>query len=163
MQDETELMTALCSLAETKKEYDRFSAAIRDVNSRGYGIVMPEMADLLLEEPEIVKQAGGFGVRLRATAPSIHMIKTNISAEVHPIVGTEQQSEELVRYLTKEFTENPDGIWDTNMLGRTLYDLMGDSLAEKMGHMPEDAREKFGETLSRIINEGASGLVCIIL
>jgi len=163
MQNETELMAALCSLAETKKEYDKFSAAIRDVNSRGYGIVMPEMADLLLEEPEIVKQAGGFGVRLRATAPSIHMIKTNISAEVHPIVGTEQQSEELVRYLTKEFTENPDGIWDTNMLGRTLYDLMGDSLAEKMGHMPEDAREKFGETLSRIINEGASGLVCIIL
>ncbi|MBQ8641181.1 MAG: stage IV sporulation protein A [Clostridia bacterium] len=163
MKDETELLNALCSLAETKKEYDKFSAAIRDVNTRGYGIVMPEMGDLTLEEPEIVKQAGGFGVRLRASAPSIHLIRTNISAEVHPIVGTEQQSEELVRYLTKEFTENPDGIWDTNMLGRSLYDLVGDSLMEKMAHMPEDAREKFGETLSKIINEGASGLVCIIL
>lgn len=163
MKDETELMQALCSLAETKKEYDKIASAIRDVNTRGYGIVMPEMEDLQLEEPEIVKQAGGFGVRLRAHAPSIHMIRTDISAEVHPIVGTEQQSEELVRYLTKEFTENPDGIWDTNMLGRTLYELVGDSLTEKMAHMPEDAREKFGETLSKIINEGASGLVCIIL
>ncbi len=163
MENETELMAALCTLAETKKEYDKFSAAIQDVNTKGYGVVMPEVHDLLLEEPEIVKETGGFGVRLRATAPSIHMIKTNITAEVHPIVGTEQQSEELVRYLTREFTENPEGIWDTNMLGRSLYDLVGDSLTEKMGHMPEDAREKFGETLSRILNEGASGLVCIIL
>ncbi len=160
---ETELLTALCTLAETKKEYDKFSNAIRDVNTKGYGVVMPEVHDLLLEEPEIVKEAGGFGVRLRATAPSIHLIKTNISAEVHPMVGTEQQSEELVRYLSKEFTENPDGIWDTNMLGRSLYDLVEDSLQEKMSHMPEDARGKFGETLSRILNEGASGLVCIIL
>jgi len=163
MADETQLLEALSSLSETKKEYDKFSAAIRDVNTKGYGIVMPEVSDLQLEEPEIVKQAGGFAVRLRAHAPSIHMIRTGISAEVHPIVGTEQQSEELVRYLTKEFTENPEGIWDTNMLGRTLYDLVGDSLTEKMAHLPEDAREKFGETLSKIINEGASGLVCIIL
>ncbi len=163
MQDETELLEALRTLAETKKEYEKFASAIRDVNTRGYGIVMPEMEDLTLEEPEIVKQAGGFGVRLRAHAPSVHMIRTSISAEVHPIVGTEQQSEELVRYLTREFTENPDGIWDTNMLGRTLYELVGDSLMEKLGHMPEEARGKFGETLSKIINEGASGLVCIIL
>jgi len=163
MKDETELLEALSSLAETKKEYDKIASAIRDVRTRGYGIVMPEMEDLQLEEPEIVKQTGGFGVRLRVHAPSIHMIRTNISAEVHPIVGTEQQSEELVRYLTKEFTENPEGIWDTNMLGRTLYELVEDSLTEKMTHLPEEARGKFGETLSKIINEGASGLVCIIL
>jgi len=163
MKNQAELMEALRSLSDTKKEYEKFSNAIRDVNAKGYGIVMPEMEDMRLEEPEIVKQSGGFGVRLRATAPSIHMIRTNISAEVHPIVGSEQQSEELVRYLTQEYTDNPDGVWDTNMLGRTLYELVGDSLTEKMAHMPEDAREKFGETLSRIINEGASGLVCIIL
>jgi len=163
VQNESELLTALRSMSEIKREYDKFSEAIRDVHSKGYGIVMPEVQDLQLEEPEIVKQPGGYGVRLRATAPSVHLIRTNVSAEVHPIVGSEEQSEELIRYLNKEFSENPDGIWETNMFGRSLYDLVNDGLTTKMAHMPEDAREKFGETLTKIINEGASGLVCIIL
>ncbi len=163
MADETSMHRALWTLAEVKREYDRFSSALEDVRTRGYGVVMPDREQLTLEEPELVKEPGGFGVRLRASAPSIHMIRTGICAEVHPMVGTEQQSEEFARYLTERFHEDPAALWETNMLGKTLYELVGDSLHEKMEHLPPEAREKFGETLSRILNEGANGLVCILL
>jgi len=163
MKNETELLDALRSLAEVKREYDKFADAIQDVKQKGYGIVMPEIADLTLEEPEMIKQSGGYGVRLKASAPSVHMIRTQVETEINPLVGTEQQSGELVDYLKKEFTEKPDQIWETNMFGRTLYELVNDGLNTKLAHMPEDARGKFGETLSKIINEGSSGLICIIL
>ncbi len=163
MADEGAMHRALCTLAQVKREYDRFSTALEDVRTRGYGVVMPDREQLVLEEPELVKEPGGFGVRLRASAPSIHMIRTGICAEVHPMTGTEQQSEEFARYLTDRFHEDPAALWETNMLGKTLYELVGDSLHEKMAHLPPDAREKFGETLSRILNEGANGLVCILL
>ena len=130
---------------------------------KGYGIVMPSVADLKLEEPEIIKQAGGYGVKLRASAPSIHMIKTGIETEISPVVGTEQQSQDLVKYLLDEFEEKPEKIWESNMFGKTLYELVNDGLHAKLENMPDDAREKMSETLGRIINEGSGGLICIIL
>lgn len=163
MKNETELLSALGELSAAKKELDRYRDAIRDVNETGYGIVMPDERSLSLEEPEIIRQAGGYGVKLKASASSIHMIKTNIDTEINPIVGTEAQSEEMINYLMKEFEDDPASIWDSNMFGRTLYDLVGDGLRTKLDHLPPEAREKFGETLSRVINEGSQGLVCILL
>ena len=163
MKDEGELLGALKDLSAAKREFDRYRDAIADVNARGYGIVMPEADDLSLEEPQIVRQAGGYGVRLRASAPSIHMIRAQIGAEINPIVGTEEQSEEMVKFLMEEFESDPASLWDSNMFGRSLYELVNDGLHAKLGHMPEDARQKFGETLSKIINEGSQGLICIIL
>ena len=130
---------------------------------RSYGIVMPDVDDLRLEEPEIVKQAGGYGVRLRASAQSIHMIRANIETEINPIVGTEQQSEDLVKYMLKEFEEDPRRIWESHMFGKSLYELVNEGLHTKLEHMPDDARTKLSETLERIINEGSGGLICILL
>lgn len=160
---EKSLLSALIGLAETKRDYEKYAEALDMVNERGYGIVMPEISDLRLEEPEIVKQAGGYGVRLRAKAPSIHMIRASIETEINPIVGTEEQSEEIVNYMLHEFEEEPVKIWESNLFGKSLYELVNEGLHAKLEHMPEDAREKFGETLSRIINEGSGGLICIIL
>lgn len=163
MKNESDLLASLKSLSAIKKEFDKYSEAIESVNSRGYGIVMPEVSDLQLEEPEIVKQAGGYGVRICASAPSVHMIKANIETEINPIIGTEQQSEELIKFLTKDFDENPEAVWESNIFGRSLYELVNDGLHTKLEHLPDDARIKFGETLSKIINEGSQGLICIIL
>jgi len=124
---------------------------------------MPTIDELTLEEPEIMKQGGRYGVKLCASAPSIHMLKANITTEVAPIVGSESQSEELVMYLLKEFEENPAKIWDSNIFGKSLNELVNEGLRNKLYHMPTDARMKLQETLERVINEGCSGLVCIIL
>ena len=124
---------------------------------------MPSIEELRLEEPEIVKQAGGYGVRLGASAKSIHMIRANIETEINPIVGTEAQSEELIKYLLREFEEDPSKIWESNVFGKSLYELVGEGLHTKLEHMPEESRLKLSETLERIINEGSNGLICIIL
>ena len=124
---------------------------------------MPGIDELSLEEPEIVKQGGKYGIRLKASAPSIHMIKTNITTEVTPIVGSEQQSEELVMYLLREFEENPSKIWESNIFGTSLHQLVSEGLHNKLLRMPEDARNKMRDTIERIINEGCNGLICIIL
>ncbi len=163
MKNETELLEVLGSLSEAKRELDIYRNAIADVNETGYGIVMPGVETMTLEEPEIIRMSGGYGVRLKASASSIHMIKTNINTEINPIVGTEQQSEEMVSYLMKEFEDDPGSIWQSNMFGRSLYELVNDGLHAKLDHMPDDARQKFGETLSKIINDGSQGLICIIL
>lgn len=160
---EEQLISILKNLSSTKKEYDRVAAALRDVDEKGYGIVMPDIEDLKLEEPEIVKQAGGYGVKLHASAESIHMMRANIETEINPIVGTEQQSEELVKYMLKEFEEDPRKIWESNMFGKSLYELVNEGLHTKLSHMPEESRAKLSETLERIINEGSGGLICIIL
>lgn len=160
---ERSLLSALVTMADTKREYEKYAEALDMVNERGYGIVMPEIGDLRLEEPEIVKQAGGYGIKLRAHAPSIHMIRAGIETEINPIVGSEAQSEELVKYMLREFEEEPAKIWESNLFGKSLYELVNEGLHAKLEHMPDDAREKFGETLSRIINEGSGGLICIIL
>lgn len=163
LSDEGMLLESILELSKIKEKYDKISAAYDDVLETGYGIVMPSTDELTLEEPEIIKQGGKYGIRLKAAAPSVHMLKTTIATEVTPIVGSEQQSEELVNYLLKEFEENPSKIWDSNILGKSLYELVNEGLHNKLYRMPIDAREKVKETIEKIINEGCNGLVCIIL
>lgn len=161
--DEEQLISTLFSLAKESKEYKRVKDALDEVEATGYGIVMPQLDELTLEEPEIVKQGGRYGVRLRASAPSIHMMKADINTEVAPIVGSEKQSEDLVMYLLKEFEEDPSKIWDSNIFGKSLHELVNEGLHTKLSHMPGDARMRLQETLERVINEGCTGLICIIL
>ncbi len=161
--DESALIATIRELAATKAKHDKIAEALSAVEARGYGIVMPDVDDLRLEQPEIVRQAGGYGVRLRASAQSIHMIRANIEAEINPIVGTEQQSEDLVKGLLREFEAEPGKIWASNMFGKSLYELVNEGLHAKLEHMPDDARAKLAETLERIINEGSGGLICILL
>jgi stage IV sporulation protein A len=161
--DESSLIELMMSLSKMKKEYDKVKGALDEVNATGYGIVMPTIDELKLEEPEIVKQGGNFGVRLEASSESIHMIKCHVVSEINPLVGSEQQSEELVNYLIKEFDENPDKIWESNIFGKSLHELVTDELHNKLYRMPADAREKLQETLERIINDGCGGLICILL
>ena len=156
-------MTLMKSLSGIKHEYDKISFALQEVKETGYGIVSPTIDELSLEEPEIVKQGSKFGVRLRASAPSIHMIRADIETEVSPIVGTEKQSEDLVHYLLKEFEVDPKSIWSTNIFGKSLNELVNEDLHNKLYRMPDDARFKLQETLQKIINEGSGGLICIIL
>lgn len=163
IKDEQQLMLELVELSKTKKEFERFKVALDEVEATGYGIVMPTMEELTLDDPEIMKQGGRYGVRLKASAPSIHMLRANINTEVAPIVGTESQSEELIMYLLKEFEEDPSKIWQSNIFGKTLNSLVNEGLHNKLYKMPNDARMKLQETLERVINEGCSGLICIII
>ncbi len=160
---EEDLLPCMTQLAAIKREYDKIKGAMEEVQATGYGIVMPTMEELSLEEPEIVKQGGRYGVKLRASAPSIHMMRADITAEVAPIVGSEKQSEELVRYLLDEFEENPKKIWESNIFGKSLHELVNEGLHNKLYRMPGEARIRLQETIERIINEGCSGLICIIL
>ena len=160
---EEDLMRQLVALSHMKAEYDKIADALRSANENGYGIVMPEVSDLHLEEPRIVKQTGGYGVHLRAAAQSIHMIRANIETEINPIVGTEQQSEDLVKYMMREFEEDPASIWQSNLFGKTLYELVNEGLHAKLEHMSGESRGRISETLERIINEGSNGLICILL
>lgn len=157
------LMKSVTELTTIKKSYDRIKDALDEVEATGYGIVMPTMDELSLEEPEIMKQGGKYGVRLKASAPSIHMMKAKINTEVAPLVGSESQSEDLVMYLLKEFEENPTKIWESNIFGKSLHELVNEGLHNKLYRMPTDARMKIQETLEKVINEGCSGLICIIL
>lgn len=161
--DEQELMNCLTELAEIKEKYNRVKDALDEVEATGYGIVMPSINELSLEEPEIVKQGGRYGVRLKASAPSIHLMKANITTEVSPIVGSEKQSEDLVMYLLSEFEEDPVKIWDSNIFGKSLHELVNEGLHTKLARMPIDARMRVQETIERVINDGCNGLVCIIL
>ncbi|MDO4731676.1 MAG: stage IV sporulation protein A [Clostridia bacterium] len=161
--NDNDLLNHMMNLAEVKNKYSKISKAYDDVLETGYGIVMPSVEELTLEEPQIVKQSGKYGIRLRAAAPSIHMMKTRITTEVTPIVGSEEQSEELVLYLLKEFEENPLKIWESNIFGKSLHELVNEGLHNKLYKMPEDARLKVKETIERIINDGCNGLICIIL
>lgn len=163
LKGEEELLTTLIDLSKVKKDYSRIKDALDEVEATGYGIVMPSIEELSLEEPEIMRQGGRYGVRLRASAPSIHMMKANITTEVSPIVGSEKQSEDLVMYLLSEFEEDPVKIWDSNIFGKSLHELVNEGLHTKLSHMPTDARMRLQETLERVINEGCNGLVCIIL
>lgn len=161
--NEGELFSTMISFANVKKEYDKIAIALQEVNTKGYGIVSPSIDELILEEPEMVKQGSRYGVKLRAKAPSIHMIRADIETEVSPIVGSEKQSQELVEYLLSEFESDPKKIWESNIFGKSLHELVNEGLQTKLLKMPEDAQEKLQETLERIINEGSGGLICIIL
>ncbi|MCR5185763.1 MAG: stage IV sporulation protein A [Clostridia bacterium] len=161
--NEGDLFSIIGDLSKTKTKYDKISCALDDVNRKGYGIVTPSIDELILDEPEIVKQGSRFGVKLKATAPSIHLIKANIETEVSPIVGSEKQSEELVNYLLSEFENDPKKIWESNIFGKSLHSLVNEGLQTKLSKMPEEAQMKLQETLERIVNEGSGGLICIIL
>ena len=157
--NEGELFSSMISFANVKKEYDKVSTALQEVNTKGYGIVSPSIDELILEEPEMVKQGTRYGVKLRAKAPS----RADIETEVSPIVGSEKQSQELVESLLSEFENDPKKIWESNIFGKSLHELVNEGLQTKLMKMPEDAQEKLQETLERIINEGSGGLICIIL
>ena len=161
--NEGELFATMTNLAYIKKEYDKIAYALQEVKAKGYGIVTPSMDELILDEPEMVKQGSRFGVKLKAKAPSIHMIRADIETEVSPIVGSEKQSEELVNYLLSEFENDPKKIWESNIFGKSLHELVNEGLQNKLYRMPEDAQAKLQETLERIVNEGSGGLICIIL
>ena len=161
--NDSELVEALSALSAVKEKYARIETALEQVNATGYGIVMPTIDELTLEEPEIVKQGSRYGVRLKAGAPSIHMMRADIKTEVAPIVGSEKQSEDLVKYLLDGFKEDPSKIWESNIFGKSLDDLVNEGLKAKLTHMPNEARMKLQQTLERVINEGCSGLICIII
>ncbi len=160
---EEHLFELMKELVAAKREYDRVSDALESVRTTGYGMVAPTMEELTLEEPEMVKQGSRFGVKLKAGAPSLHMIRVDIQTEVSPIVGTEKQSEELVRYLLSEFENNREGIWETEIFGKSLNELVREGLSSKLTRMPEDVRGKIQESLQKIINEGSGGMICILL
>jgi len=157
------LISTIKILAEAKKEYDKVKYALEEVKQKGYGIVTPAIDEMRLESPVLVKHGAKYGVKIKATAPSVHLIKADIETEVSPIVGTEKQSQDLISYITEQMQEDPEKIWEMNMFGRSMHDLVRDGLKTKLYHMPEDAQMKFQDTLQRIINEGSGGLICIIL
>lgn len=163
IRDDAHLLSLLCELVAAKKEYDHVAQALRSVRETGYGLVAPLVEEMTLQEPEIMKQGGRFGVRLRASAPSLHMIRVDIQTEVCPVVGTEQQSEELVRYLMEGFEQDPQKLWQSNLFGKPLSDLVREGLSNKLMHMPADTQLKVQQTLGKIINEGTGGMICILL
>lgn len=155
-----QLMSHLMSLAQIKREYDKISDALSSVKATGYGVVMPTAEELKLETPEVVRKGGAFGVRLKAGAPSIHMLRVDIDTEINPMVGDEKQSRDLIGYLTGE---DPEKLWQSHIFGKSVYDLIQEGMTAKLIGLPEDVREKFRGTLTRIVNEGAAGLICLIL
>ena len=163
VEDDGDLVSLLTQLAGVKAAYDKVADALQEVEETGYGIVVPSIDSLVLEEPEIVRQGGKYGVRLKASAPSIHMIRADIETEVSPLVGSEKQSEDMVNYLLQEFEGDKTKIWESNIFGKSFHELVGEDLNTKVKRMPDDAREKLRDTLQRIINEGSGGLICIIL
>lgn len=161
--DDYELVNCLKELTTAKKKYDKISAAIEQVNETGYGIVIPSIDEMELKEPEIVKINGKCGVKLKAEAPSLHIMRVDVETEVSPIMGGYEQSEELVKYLLKEFENNPQGIWQTNMFGKSLESLVNEGLNTKLTSMPVNLQNKLRRTLGRIVNEGKGGILCILL
>ena len=163
IRSDAHLLTLLRELVEAKKEYDHVAQALQSVRETGYGLVPPMLEEMTLQEPEIMKQGGRFGVRLRASAPSLHMIRVDIQTEVSPVVGTEQQSEEMIRYLMEGFEHDTQKLWSSNLFGKPLSDLVREGLSNKLMRMPPDAQLKVQQTLQKIINEGNGGMVCILL
>jgi len=160
IQNDAQLLALLAELSQIKREYDRISDALSSVKATGYGIVMPSADEMRLETPEVLKKNGAYGVKLKAGAPSIHMIRVDIDTEINPMVGDEQQSRDLISYLCGE---DPKKLWESNIFGKSVYALIQEGLTAKLIRTPEDVRTKFRGTLSKIVNEGATGLICLIL
>ena len=163
IRSDAHLLSLLRELVAAKKEYDHVAQALKSVRETGYGLVPPQLDELTLQEPEIIGKGGKFGVRLRASAPSLHLIRVDIQTEVSPVVGTEQQSEEMLRYFMEGFEQDPQKLWQSNLFGKPLSDLVREGLSNKLMHMPEDTQLKVQQTLEKIINEGNGGMVCILL
>ena len=160
IQNDGELMTLLTELSAIRQEYDKISTALSAVRATGYGVVMPTAEEMKLETPELLRKGGAFGVKLKAGAPSIHMIRVDIDTEISPMVGDEKQSKDLIEYLSGE---SPEKLWQSNIFGKSVYELIREGLTAKLVQMPDDVRGKFRGALGRIVNEGASGLICLIL
>ena len=158
--NDSQLLQLLIQLSDIKREYDKISDALSSARATGYGIVMPTPEEMTLQPPEILRKNGAFGVKLKASAPSIHMIRVDIDTEISPMVGSEQQSQDLIAYLGGE---DPEKLWQSNIFGKSVYDLIQEGLTAKVVRLPEDVRSKFRGTLGRIVNEGATGLICLIL
>ena len=160
VKNDAQLLKLLAELSEVKGEYDKIADALAAVQATGYGVVMPTIREMKLEQPEIVKKGNTYGVKLKAGAPSIHMMRVDIDAEISPMVGDEKQSRDLIGYLTGE---DPEKLWQSNLFGKTVYDLVQEGLNAKLMQLPEEVRGKFRGTLTRIVNDGANGLICLIL
>lgn len=158
-----DIMRLMKDMSLAKKEFDKVAPALEEVRESGYGVVTPRLEEMILEEPELIRQGSRFGVRLKAKAPSLHVIRADITTEITPIIGTEKQCEELVRYMLEEFEEDPQKIWDSNIFGKSLHDLVREGIQNKLHRMPENAQIKLQDTLQRIVNEGSGGLICIII
>ncbi len=158
-----DIMRLMKDLSVAKKEFDKVASALEEVKLSGYGVVTPRLEEMILEEPELIKQGNRFGVKLKAKAPSLHIIRADITTEITPIIGTEKQCEELVRYMLDEFEEDPAKIWESNIFGKSLHDLVREGIQNKLHRMPENAQVKLQDTLQRIVNEGSGGLICIII
>ncbi|MBQ3357109.1 MAG: stage IV sporulation protein A [Oscillospiraceae bacterium] len=163
IENDGELLSLLTALAEMKKQYDKISAALEEVRATGYGIVMPSAEELKMEVPEIVRKGSSYGVKLKASAPSIHLLRADIQTEINPMVGDEQQSEELVKYLLGEYEDDTQKLWDSNIFGKSVFELVNEGLTTKLRRMPDDARYKLKDALTKIINEGANGLICLLI
>lgn len=158
-----QILNLVIKLAETKKEYDKIENAIREAKEIGYGLVSPSLEEMELAEPEIYRQGNRFGVKLKAKAPSLHILRADITTEVSPLIGTEMQSEELVQYFMSEFESEPSKIWQSNLFGKSLYDLVSEQLQGKLSTMPENTRQKMRKVLEKILNDGSGGLILIII
>ena len=160
IQNDAQLLALLAELSAVKQEYDKISDALSSVKATGYGIVMPTASEMTLETPELLRKNGAYGVKLKAGAPSIHMIRVDIDTEISPMVGDEKQSQDLISYLSGEA---PEKLWESNIFGKSVYALIQEGLTSKLVRTPEDVRAKFRGSLSKIVNEGATGLICLIL
>ncbi len=160
IENDTQLMNLLCQLTAVKKEYEKISDALESVKATGYGIVMPAAEEMQLQPPEVIRKGSTFGIRLKAGAPSIHMLRVDIDTQISPMVGGEQQSQELISYLSGEDT---DKLWQSNIFGKSVYELIQEGLSTKLTKLPEEVRAKFRGSLTRVVNEGANGLICLIL
>ncbi|RJQ32419.1 MAG: stage IV sporulation protein A [Peptococcaceae bacterium] len=163
LEGELDLFRHFRELSVAKKEYDKIADALKEVAATGYGVVVPSLEELTLDEPELIRQGSRFGVKLKASAPSLHVIRADITAELTPIIGTERQCEDLVRYMLNEFEDNPQKIWQSEIFGKSVHDLVREGIQNKLHRMPENAQVKLQETLQRIVNEGSGGLICIII
>lgn len=161
--DDCQLMSYIKGFSESKRKFNKIKQALLEAEEGGYGVVLPTVDDMSLEEPVLVKQGGRYGVKLKASAPSLHIMKVDVSTEVSPIVGTERQSEDLIDYIMNKFEDNPSGIWETNMFGKSLYDLVNEGLAGKITAIPKDAQDKMRKTMTRIVNESNGGVICILI
>lgn len=161
--DSKEMLRLLCEYSLTADKWSRVESALTDAWENGYGVVMPTREELRLEEPRLERSSGGWGAKITAGASSIHMIKTDIKTDICPVVGSEEQAADVVRHLSEEYSVSPEGIWDYNMLGKSLYEMVKDGMDAKLDHLPNDARERLGDTIGKIVNEGSNGLICILL
>ena len=151
------------SFSESKNKFAKIKDALKTAEDEGYGVVLPLLDELKLEQPTLVKQGGRYGVKLKATAPSLHIIKVDVSTEFAPTVGSEKQGQDMVDYITSKYDENPEKIWEANMFGKSLKEMVDEGLADKLNGIPKDAQGKMRKTLTRMVNENKGGIICILL